>query len=146
MRIRITKSDNTRWYKVGNEMKCERIYKNGNAIIVDNKTNSQRLVVEHGHYEIIEHKHFKRGFVPIDERILIEKDFEGGMSYYDVSRKYDITTALAHSILEMYKRMNAVGLGWKNDTYYNEEEMIQGYQIPTFDELSESEKTIYSMK
>lgn len=146
MRIKIIKSDRSRWYKVGDEMKCERIYKNGNAIIVDNKANSQRLVVEYGHYEISEQKHFKRCFVPIDERILIEKDFEGGMSYYDVSRKYDITTALSHSILEMYKRMNSVGLGWKNETYLSEEEMIQGYKIPTYEELSESEKTIYSMK
>lgn len=146
MRIKIIKSDRSRWYQVGDEMKCERIYKNGNAIIVDNKANSQRLVVEYGHYEISEQKHFKRGFVPIDERILIEKDFEVGMSYYDVSRKYDITTALAHSILEMYKRMNSVGLGFKNETYLSEEEMLQGYKIPTFEELSESEKTIYSMK
>lgn len=45
-----------------------------------------------------------------------------------------------------FKYPNRAKIGAKDEAYFSEEEMIQGYQIPTFEELSESEKTIYSMK
>lgn len=47
-------------------------------------------------------------------------------SYYEMSYTYKIVT-----------------MGYKNETYMTEEEMIQGYKAPTFEELSSSEKLIY---
>jgi len=44
------------------------------------------------------------------------------------------------------KNINTVDLGYKNESYLSEEEMIQGYVVPTFNELSESEKEIYKTK
>ena len=44
------------------------------------------------------------------------------------------------------KNINTVDLGYKNESYLSEEEMIQGYIVPTFNELSESEKEIYKTK
>lgn len=44
------------------------------------------------------------------------------------------------------KNINPVDLGYKNESYLSEEEMIQGYVVPTFNELSESEKEIYKTK
>jgi hypothetical protein len=44
------------------------------------------------------------------------------------------------------KNINSVNLGYKNESYLSEEEMIQGYIVPTFNELSESEKEIYKTK
>ena len=44
------------------------------------------------------------------------------------------------------KNINSVDLGCKNESYLSEEEMIQGYVVPTFNELSESEKEIYKTK
>lgn len=35
-------------------------------------------------------------------------------------------------------------LGFRNETYFSEQELIQGYKVPTYDELSESEKEIYN--
>ena len=44
------------------------------------------------------------------------------------------------------ENINLVDLGYKNESYLSEEEMIQGYIVPTFNELSESEKEIYKTK
>jgi hypothetical protein len=44
------------------------------------------------------------------------------------------------------ENINSVDLGYKNESYLSEEEMIQGYVVPTFNELSESEKEIYKTK
>lgn len=44
------------------------------------------------------------------------------------------------------KRITSADLGYKNESYLSEEEMIQGYVAPTFNELSESEKEIYKTK
>jgi len=44
------------------------------------------------------------------------------------------------------KNINSVDLGYKNESYLSEKEMIQGYKVPTFSELSESEKEIYKTK
>jgi hypothetical protein len=44
------------------------------------------------------------------------------------------------------KNINSVDLGYKNESYLSEKEMIQGYKVPTFNELSESEKEIYKTK
>jgi hypothetical protein len=146
MIIKIIKSDRSKWYIVGEEIKAQRIYKNGNAIIVDHTLQNRRILVNYGDYEIIDSKHFKREFVTCEEIIKIEKDYANKVSYYDVSNKYDITTALAHSLLENYKRNISIGLGYKNSSYFTESEMIQGYQIPTYEELSENEKGMFNMK
>ena len=38
----------------------------------------------------------------------------------------------------------APSLGFRNETYFTEQELIQGYKVPTYDELSESEKEIFN--
>lgn len=45
-----------------------------------------------------------------------------------------------------FKYPNRAKIGAKDEAYFSEEEMIHGYQIPTFEELSESEKVMFNMK
>jgi len=47
---------------------------------------------------------------------------------------------------KVQEKVVTVNLGYKNESYLSEEEMIQGYIVPTFNELSESEKEIYKTK
>ena len=44
------------------------------------------------------------------------------------------------------KRITSADLGYKNESYLSEEEMIQGYKVPSYEELSASEKEIYRTK
>ena len=41
------------------------------------------------------------------------------------------------------QKIGQLGLGYKTDSYFTEEEMIQGYRVPSYNELSESEKEIW---
>lgn len=45
-----------------------------------------------------------------------------------------------------FKYPNRTKIGAKDEAYFSEEEMLNGYVAPEYDELSESEKVIYSMK
>jgi len=45
---------------------------------------------------------------------------------------------------DVKKPVSRAKIGHRDEAYYTEDYMINGYQIPTYDELSESEKFIFN--
>lgn len=90
-------------------------------------------------------KDFKRLSYP--ERLEVIDLINRGFGVYAIVKQVNVSiSSLTLLFSDIAKPVSKLKLGYKNDTYQSEEEMIKGYQIPTFEELSESEKTIYSMK
>lgn len=66
-----------------------------------------------------------------------------GWSLEEIADHLSICKKTLFNYYGMKYTYKVITIGYKDDTYMNEEEMIQGYQAPTFEELSNDEKTIY---
>lgn len=66
-----------------------------------------------------------------------------GWKVDEIADHLGVSKNLLRSYYKMIPLIVAPSLGHKNETYMTEEEMIQGYQAPTFEELSNDEKNIY---
>lgn len=66
---------------------------------------------------------------------------------YQIIKLEKVSVSSLHLLFaEVQKPVSRGKIGYRNEAYWNEEEMINGYQIPTFDELSESEKVMFNMR
>jgi hypothetical protein len=68
-----------------------------------------------------------------------------GKSLYQIIKLEKVSVSSLHLLFnEIQKPVSRGKIGYRNEAYHTEEFMINGYQVPTFDELSESEKLIYN--
>ena len=90
-------------------------------------------------------KHFAN--LPIDVQNRIYNLISRGKSLYQIIKLEKVSVSSLHLLFnEIQKPVSRGKIGYRNEAYWNEEEMINGYQIPTFDELSESEKVMFNMR
>ena len=93
-------------------------------------------------------KYYKKDFKRLthEERGKVFDLINRGVGVYAIIKQVDVSiSSLTLLFSDIAKPVSKLKLGYKNDTYCSEDEMIQGYQIPTYDELSESEKNIYNL-
>ena len=90
-------------------------------------------------------KHFQN--LPLDVQKRIYDLISRGKSLYQIIKLESVSISSLHLLFkEVQKPVSRGKIGYRNEAYWNEEEMINGYIAPTYDELSESEKVIYNMK
>lgn len=66
---------------------------------------------------------------------------------YQIIKLEKVSISSLHLLFEEIQKPVSRGkIGYKDEAYWSEEFMLNGYQIPTYNELSESEKVIYNMK
>ena len=88
-------------------------------------------------------KHFQN--LPIDVQSRIYNLISRGKTLYQIIKLEKVSVSSLHLLFnEIQKPVSRGKLGHRNEAYHTEEFMINGYQVPTFDELSESEKVIYN--
>lgn len=69
---------------------------------------------------------------------------KAGWKVDEIADHLGVSKNLLRSYYKMIPLIVAPSLGHKNESYLSENEMIQGYKVPTYDELSESEKEIFN--
>ena len=68
-----------------------------------------------------------------------------GKSLYQIIKLESVSISSLHLLFkEVQKPVSRGKIGYRNEAYHTEDFMINGYQIPTYNELSESEKLIYN--
>jgi len=88
-------------------------------------------------------KHFKN--LPLEVQIRIYKLMSGGKTLYQIIKLEKVSISSLHLLFEDVKKpASRAKIGHRNEAYHTEDYMINGYQIPTYDELSESEKFIFN--
>jgi hypothetical protein len=88
-------------------------------------------------------KHFAN--LPIDVQNRIYNLISRGKSLYQIIKLEKVSVSSLHLLFnEIQKPVSRGKIGHRDEAYHTEEFMINGYQVPTFDELSESEKLIYN--
>ena len=89
-------------------------------------------------------KHFKN--LPIDVQNRIYNLISRGKSLYQIIKLEKVSVSSLHLLFEEIQKPVSRGkLGHRDEAYWSEEFMINGYIAPTYDELSESEKLIYNL-
>lgn len=87
--------------------------------------------------------HFKN--LPVENQKRIYDLILRGKSLYQIIKLEKVSVSSLHLLFaEVQKPVSRGKIGYRNEAYWSEEEMINGYQIPTYNELSESEKLIYN--
>lgn len=90
-------------------------------------------------------KHFQN--LPIEVQNRIYNLISRGKTLYQIIKLEKVSVSSLHLLFkEVQKPVSRGKIGYRNEAYWSEEFMINGYQVPTYDELSESEKVIYNMK
>lgn len=90
-------------------------------------------------------KHFKN--LPLDVQNRIYNLISRGKSLYQIIKLEKVSVSSLHLLFEEIQKPVSRGkLGHRDEAYHTEEYMIHGYQIPTYEELSESEKLIFNMR
>lgn len=82
----------------------------------------------------------------VTERIILRNKALSYISQgYKLLQIQNIMNTSQNGISEIiaYKPCIKVDLGSRNETYFHEEEMIQGYKIPNYKDLSIDEKIIF---
>lgn len=85
-------------------------------------------------------------YLPVEKQIFIRNLMFDGHKVYEISKKYNIKVSC---LIRLSKEANTTSstliIGYKTDPYATEQEMIDGFIIPTYESLSESEKEIYNL-
>ena len=90
-------------------------------------------------------KHFQN--LPLDVQRRIYNLISRGKSLYQIIKLEKVSVSSLHLLFEEIQKPVSRGkIGYRNEAYWTENEMINGYIAPTYEELSESEKLIYNMK
>ena len=90
-------------------------------------------------------KHFQN--LPLEVQRRIYNLISRGKTLYQIIKLEKVSVSSLHLLFkEVQKPVSRGKIGHRNEAYHTEEFMIHGYQIPTYNELSESEKVIYNMK
>lgn len=90
-------------------------------------------------------KHFQN--LPIDVHNRIYNLISRGKTLYQIIKLEKVSVSSLHLLFnEIQKPVSRGKIGYRNEAYYTEDYMINGYQIPTYNELSESEKIMFNMK
>ena len=90
-------------------------------------------------------KHFQN--LPIDVQNRIYNLISRGKTLYQIIKLEKVSVSSLHLLFEEIQKPVSRGkIGYRDEAYYTEEYMINGYIAPTYDELSESEKVIYNMR
>jgi hypothetical protein len=90
-------------------------------------------------------KHFQN--LPIEVQNRIYNLISRGKSLYQIIKLEKVSVSSLHLLFnEIQKPVSRGKIGYRDEAYWSEEEMINGYQVPTFDELSESEKIMFNMR
>lgn len=90
-------------------------------------------------------KHFKN--LPLDVQNRIYNLISRGKTLYQIIKLEKVSVSSLHLLFEEIQKPVSRGkIGYRDEAYWSENEMINGFRIPTYDELSESEKVIYNMK
>ena len=89
--------------------------------------------------------HFKN--LPIEAQNRIYNLISRGKTLYQIIKLEKVSVSSLHLLFEEIQKPVSRGkIGYRDEAYYTEEYMINGYIAPTYDELSESEKVIYNMR
>lgn len=89
--------------------------------------------------------HFKN--LPIEAQNRIYNLISRGKTLYQIIKLEKVSVSSLHLLFEEIQKPVSRGkIGYRDEAYWSEEYMINGYIAPTYDELSESEKVIYNMK
>lgn len=89
--------------------------------------------------------HFKN--LPIEAQNRIYNLISRGKTLYQIIKLEKVSVSSLHLLFdEIQKPVSRGKIGHRDDAYWSEEYMINGYITPTYNDLSESEKLIYNMK
>ena len=89
-------------------------------------------------------KHFQN--LPIEVQNRIYNLISRGKTLYQIIKLEKVSVSSLHLLFdEIQKPVSRGKIGYRDEAYWTEEYMINGYQIPTYNELSESEKLIYNL-
>lgn len=89
-------------------------------------------------------KHFQN--LPIEVQNRIYNLISRGKTLYQIIKLEKVSVSSLHLLFkEVQKPVSRGKIGHRNEAYHTEEFMLNGYQIPTYNELSESEKLIYNL-
>jgi hypothetical protein len=90
-------------------------------------------------------KHFVN--LPIEVQNRIYNLISRGKSLYQIIKLEKVSVSSLHLLFnEIQKPVSRGKIGHRNEAYWSEEYMINGYIAPTYEELSESEKVMFNMK
>lgn len=90
-------------------------------------------------------KHFNN--LPVDVQNRIYNLISRGKTLYQIIKLEKVSVSSLHLLFEEIQKPVSRGkIGYRDEAYWSENEMIHGYQIPTYEGLSESEKVIYNMR
>lgn len=90
-------------------------------------------------------KHFQN--LPLDVQRRIYNLISRGKTLYQIIKLEKVSVSSLHLLFEEIQKPVSRGkIGFRNEAYWSENEMINGYITPTYEDLSESEKVIYNMK
>ena len=85
--------------------------------------------------------------MPIEAQNRIYNLISRGKTLYQIIKLEKVSVSSLHLLFEEIQKPVSRGkIGYRDEAYWSEEYMINGYIAPTYDELSESEKVIYNMK
>ena len=89
--------------------------------------------------------HFKN--LPLENQRRIYNLISRGKTLYQIIKLEKVSVSSLHLLFdEIQKPISRGKIGYRDDAYWSEEFMINGYIAPTYDELSESEKVMFNMK
>lgn len=85
--------------------------------------------------------------MPIEVQNRIYNLISRGKTLYQIIKLERVSVSSLHLLFdEIQKPVSRGKIGHRDDAYWTEDEMINGFRIPTYNELSESEKVIYNMR
>jgi len=89
-------------------------------------------------------KHFQN--LPIEVQNRIYNLISRGKTLYQIIKLEKVSVSSLHLLFdEIQKPVSRGKIGHRDDAYWTEDEMINGFRIPTYNDLSESEKLIYNL-
>ena len=90
-------------------------------------------------------KHFQN--LPLENQRRIYNLISRGKTLYQIIKLEKVSVSSLHLLFdEIQKPVSRGKIGYRDEAYWTENEMINGYIAPTYDELSESEKVIFNMR
>lgn len=88
-------------------------------------------------------KHFQN--LPLEVQRRIYNLISRGKTLYQIIKLEKVSVSSLHLLFEDVKKpVSRAKIGYRNEAYHTEDYMINGYQIPTYEDLSESEKFIFN--
>jgi Fe-S cluster biosynthesis and repair protein YggX len=89
-------------------------------------------------------KHFQN--LPLDVQRRIYNLISRGKTLYQIIKLEKVSVSSLHLLFEEIQKPVSRGkIGHRNEAYHTEDEMINGYITPTYEDLSENEKLIYNL-